>query len=110
MRQARLTAVTCTGEDAVEITVTSADPFPVRDALVLLQVGAELSFLSRYGDDGDLHTLIFTLGREQLAAFAPDATAYVRYHPSNGQDVWLVGPIDPGSALGCDTSPPSESP
>jgi len=25
----------------------------------------------------------------------------VRYNPSNGQDVWLVGPIDPTAALGC---------
>ncbi len=99
-RRALVTRLACTTDDAAEIEVTSAEPFPVRNALTELQVGDVSSALSRYGDDGDLHTLIFSLSRDQFLAISPDDSAVVRDKQSNDSDVWLVSPIDPASALG----------
>ncbi len=98
----------CTTEDLAEIEVTSAEPFPVRNALTELRVGDVSSSLSRYADDGDTHTLIFSLTRDQLVVISADDDALVRYNPSNGHDVWLIGPIDRASALGCGGAEPSE--
>ena len=103
-RRAQVTRLACTIDDAAEIEVTSADPFPVRNALTELQIGDVSSSLSRYADDGDIHTLIFSLTRDQLLAIPADDSALVRYNPSNGHDVWLIGPIDPASAVGCNES------
>jgi hypothetical protein len=100
-RRAHVTRLACTTDDAAEIEVTSAEPFPVRNALTELQIGDVSSPLSRYADDGDTHTLIFSLTRDQLLAISTDDNAQVRYNPSNGHDVWLIGPIDPSSAVGC---------
>jgi len=101
---AQVMRLACTTEDLAEIEVTSAEPFPVRNALTELHVGDVSSSLSRYADDGDTHTLIFSLTRDQLMVISAAADALVRYNPSNGHDVWLIGPIDPASALGCTES------
>ena len=37
-------------------------------------------------------------------AISADDTAEVRYYPSNGNDVWLIGPIEPAAAVGCNDS------
>ena len=103
-RRAHVTRLTCTADDAAEIEVTSAEPFPVRNALTELHIGDLSTSLSRYGDDGDTHTLIFSLTRDQLMAISADDTAEVRYNPSNGNDVWLIGPIEPAAAVGCNDS------
>jgi hypothetical protein len=103
-RRAHVTRLACTTDDLAEIEVTSAEPFPVRNALTELQIGDVSSAFSRYADDGDLHTLMFSLTRDQLLAISADDTAQVRYNPSNGHDIWLIGPIDPASAVGCTDS------
>jgi hypothetical protein len=95
--EAQLMRLACAADDGAELEVTSAEPFPVRNALTELQIGDVSTSFSRYGDDGDLHTLIFSLTRDQLLAVSADEIAVVRYNPSNGHDVWLVGPIDPGA-------------
>jgi hypothetical protein len=100
--RAQVTRVACTSDDVAEIEVISAEAFPVRNALTELHVGDFVSSLSRYADDGDTHTLIFSLTREQLFAISPDDSAAVRYNPSNGQDIWLTGPIDSALAPGCE--------
>ncbi len=79
-----------------------ADPFPERNALTQLQAGPVVTSLSRYPDDGDLHTLIFTLTRDELFCVSSDDQAVVRYEPSNLHDIWLIGPIEPSTAQGCD--------
>ena len=99
---AQVTRLACMTGEAMEIEVTSGQPFPVRNALTELQIGDLSSSLSRYGDDGDTHTLIFSFMRDQFLAISADANAVVRYNPSNGHDVWLIGAIDPASALDCD--------
>jgi hypothetical protein len=100
-RRAQVTRLACTTAADVEIEVTSAEPFPVRNALTELQIGDVITSLSRYADDGDLHTLVFRLSRDQFLAISTDDNAFVRYNPSNGDDVWLIGPIDPAAAMGC---------
>lgn len=101
-RTARLTRLECVEPDSVELEVTSADPFPVRDALTELEVGSVLSTVSRYPPDGDLHGLIFSMSLDELNRISTDDQATVRYSPSNGHDVWsLSGSIDQNLASGC---------
>jgi hypothetical protein len=106
---AQLARLACTSDDAAEIEVISAEPFPVRNALTELHIGGVSSSLSRYGDDGDLHTLIFSLTRDQLRAISVEDNGFVRYNPSNGHDIWLIGPTEPASALACGEAEPSET-
>lgn len=101
-RTASLTRLECVSTATAELEVTSADPFPVRNALTVLEVGPVVSSLSRYPDSGDLHGLIFTLTRDQLNSVSSDDQAVVRFEPTSGSDVWLIGSIDPSTAVGCD--------
>jgi hypothetical protein len=101
-RRAEVLRFECVGPEMVEVEVSSSDPFGVRDALLELQIGPVVSGLSRYGESGDLHTVIFILTREQLADIsAPDAIATVRFDPGAPGDVWTIGPLDPATAQGC---------
>jgi hypothetical protein len=97
-RRARLVRLECVTDDRIDVEVTSAEPFPVRDALFVLQTGSVTSTYSRYPDDGDLHTLIFTLTSDQLATISPADVAYIRFSPGLLADSWEIGPIDPASA------------
>jgi hypothetical protein len=105
-RSAHVTRLACTGDDAAEVELTSAEPFPVRNALTELHIGGVMSSLSRYADDGDTHTLIFLLSRAQVLAISLDESGFVGYNPSNGRDIWTIGPIDASSAVGCDEEEP----
>src|SRR5712692_7544226 len=98
---ARVTRLECVSAVAAELEKTSAEPFPLRNALTELQVGPVVSSLSRYPDGGDTHTLIFTLTRDELFSVSVNDPAVVRYDPSNGQDVWQIDPIDPATAQHC---------
>ena len=101
-RTADVTRLECVAPDAVEIELHSADLFPVRNALLELQIGETVtSSLSRYGADSELYTVIFTLTRAQLAHISDADVAYVRYDPDPPEAAWLVGAIDAGSATGC---------
>ena len=102
-RRARVTRFECVSPDRAEVEVTSAEPFPVRNALTELAVGGVVSSFNRYPDNGDPHTLIFSLTADQLAAIVPTDSAVVRYNPSNGQDVWQVGRLDLASTIACRT-------
>jgi hypothetical protein len=95
--RAQVTGARCSTYEGVaaEIEVTSADLFPVRNALVELAVGPVVTSLSRYGDDGDLHTLIFMFTRDQLPSLGPSDAAVVRFNPGSDYDTWLIGPLDP---------------
>jgi hypothetical protein len=102
-RRARLMRLECVSADAVEVELTSPEPFPVRDALLELQIGDSVtSTFSRYADNGDLHTVIFRLTADQLAAVSPTDAALVRFDPGGPPDVWQVDAIDPAAATGCD--------
>ena len=76
---AQVTRLACTADDLAEVEVTSADAFPVRNALTELQVGGISTSLSRYADDGDTHTLIFTMTPEEFDQLATGDLISVRY-------------------------------
>jgi hypothetical protein len=102
-RSAEVQRFECVSSELVEVTVSSKDPFLVRDALLELQIGPVASSMSRYPDGGDLHTVVFGLTREQLADIsAPDDIASVRFEPGAPGDVWAIGPLDPASVEGCE--------
>jgi hypothetical protein len=102
-RAAQLKRLACvTAPEVVEVEIRSDDVFPVRNALIELHVGPVISSLSRYADDGDLHTIIFLLTRDELASVAPADIATVRFNPGSDFDTWLVGAIDARAAVGCD--------
>jgi hypothetical protein len=120
----RFTCVTpSSGSDLprIEVAVTSARSFPVRDQIVVLQVGAARSLLSRYPADGDLHTLIFTFTPEELASVRAGDAMLVSYgltwedwNPPLA-NIWHVGAVDatdlaPLAACGRAVTPMAERP
>jgi hypothetical protein len=101
-RAPQLKRLECVTPEVVEVEIRSDDVFPVRNALIELHVGPVISSLSRYADDGDLHTIIFLLTRDELASVSPADIATVRFNPGSDFDTWLVGAIDARAAVGCD--------
>ena len=89
----------------IEVTVSSARPFPVRDQIVVLRVGPARSFLSRYPDDGDLHTLIFSVMPEELISASASDSIVVSYglldksSYMSPDDVWQFGRLDPANTV-----------
>ena len=76
----------------IEIELTSPTPFPVRNEVVLLRIDNQAFTTSRHPEDGNLHTLIFTVPPEQLAR-AAGARVVVQYgHNESVQ--WDFGPLD----------------
>jgi hypothetical protein len=80
-------------QPGVEIEVFSEDGFPVRNAKVVLQIGKHQFFLDRY-QNGDLHTLIFTLTNDQFAQVATGDPVRVQYGTEPSQEWWDLGYLD----------------
>jgi hypothetical protein len=76
-----------------EIVVTSDVPFPVRDELAVLQIDDQRFALSRYADDGDTHSLIFTLNADQFAGINSGDPVFVQYG-TNESTQWFFGPLN----------------
>ena len=100
-RTADVVRLECVSPDVIELELHSEDLFPVRNAILELHVGSVTSNLSRYGDDGDLHTVIFMLTPEQLAQISDTDVASVGFNPGAPNDTWLLDAIDPTTATGC---------
>jgi len=82
-----------TTQVGIEIELTSPTPFPVRNAVVMLRVGNQECTTSRYPEDGNLNTLIFTMKPEQFARAAAGERVVVQYgHDESVQ--WDFGPLD----------------
>jgi len=81
------------GQPGIEIELFSDDEFPVRDQILVLQVGAWQFFLSRYLN-GDLHTVVFTLTGEDFAELACGDPVIVQYGPEPSDEVWQFGNLD----------------
>lgn len=80
---------------AVEVVVTSNQPFPVWDELAVLRVGNQEFNISRYPDTGELNTLIFTLTAGQFAATNDGDSVRVQY--GSGESVptrWSFGALN----------------
>ena len=79
----------------IEITVSSSRPFPVRNALVSLQVGSQSFSRSRSPADGSLDTLIFMVPAKQFAQLTSGANMAVQF--GQGQlegDRWAFGKLN----------------
>jgi hypothetical protein len=78
----------------VEIEVVSSEPFPARNQTVLLRIGKSDFTISRYPEDGNTNTLIFTLTPEEFDQIATDDPVTVRYGREVSYDERDFGPID----------------
>jgi hypothetical protein len=83
-------------QPGVEITVTSERPFPVRNEIVALQIGAGEFLLSRYPPEGDTHSLIFTLTAAEWAATREGDPVDVHYG-KGAPPQWSFGPLHKGT-------------
>jgi hypothetical protein len=77
----------------IEIEVTSSRPFPVVNAMAVLHVGKQQTSLSRYGPDGSLNTLIFSMDARDFARTRDGDRVLVRYDPDS-QGHWDFGPLE----------------
>ncbi len=64
---------------AVEVEVTSERAFPVRNEITVLRIGSREFMYSRYPENGDTHTLIFTLTAEEFDKAGADDLVSVYY-------------------------------
>jgi hypothetical protein len=89
-------------DSAVEITVTSSEPFPVRALPPVLMIGDARFARSRYPDDGSLDTLVFVIPIDDFALLNDGDPIRVGYGlspaaeakgPTAGQ-AWDLGRLD----------------
>jgi hypothetical protein len=80
-----------TTKAGVEIQLTSSRAFGVRNALVVLSIGAQKFSKSRPPEDGSLNTLIFTLMSDQFARTALGDRVIVQY---GDEPKWDFGTLD----------------
>jgi hypothetical protein len=71
------------GAAGIEIELYSSGEFTVRDEVLVLRIGKTDFLLSRYSDDGDIHTLIYTLTPEEFDQLSTGDPISVRY----GRDI-----------------------
>ncbi len=83
-----------TVQGTVEIELTSATEFPVRDELVRLRIGAQEFTRSRPPRDGRLNALIFTLTAEQFDKLADGDEVIVQYGRDGASQRWRFGKLD----------------
>jgi hypothetical protein len=86
-------SVALQGNPAIEIQLTSDDQFPVRDEIMVLQIGARQFFLSAY-PNGDLNSVVFTLTEEEFAAVSCEEPVIVQYGIAPSDEVWQFGNLD----------------
>lgn len=82
------------GGPAVDVEVRSDREFPVRNEVTVLRIGERDFFLSRYPNNGDTHSLIFTLTPEEFAATRDGDTVVVQYGLGDQPDRWDFGVLD----------------
>jgi hypothetical protein len=78
-------------QPGVEIEVTSDTPFPVRNELAVLCIGMQQITLARYPEDGDTHTLIFTLTPEEFGRISTGDPVWVQYGRGEAFERWDFG-------------------
>jgi len=81
------------GQRSIEIQLFSDDEFPVRDEIMVLQIGARQFFLSGY-PNGDLNNVVFTLTEEEFAAVSCGEPVIVQYGIAPSDEVWQFGNLD----------------
>jgi hypothetical protein len=81
------------GQPGIEIQLYNDDEFPVRDQIMVLQIGALQFFLSAY-PNGDLNTVVFTLTEDEFAAVSDGDPVIVQYGIAPSDEVWRFGNLD----------------
>ncbi len=81
-------------DSAVEIELFSTRAFPVRDELMVLRIGEQHFFLSRYAEDGNLNTVIFLLTRDEWEQAVDGDPVVVQYGMYEAGDPWDFGLLD----------------
>ncbi|GAC1597170.1 MAG: hypothetical protein NVS3B20_20050 [Polyangiales bacterium] len=77
----------------VEVQLESEIAFPTQDELPTLTIGGTNTQLSRYPDDGDTHTLIFTLPLDEFAKTREGDSMRVQYGRGRVADQWDFGAL-----------------
>lgn len=81
----------------VEIQVDSTKEFPVRDAVVVLNIGGKEFTMSRSPEDGSLNTLIFTVSASDWASLKSGDSMAVYFGQDdvkNPEARWNFGALD----------------
>jgi hypothetical protein len=79
----------------VKIELGSGDAFVVNDALPNLVIGDQTVAGAGYKDDGDTHSIVFTMSADQFAAAQDGAAMKVQYGSgTNVSHEWPVGNLD----------------
>lgn len=81
------------GRPGVEITLKSTRPFPVVNAIAVLEIGSARFYLSHYDEEGDLNTLTFTLSQAEFDQATDGELVSLKYEPDS-QGSWNFGPLD----------------
>jgi len=75
------------GQPGIEIQLFSDDEFPVRNEIMVLQIGARQFLLSGY-PNGVLNTVLFTLTEDEFAAVSQADPVIVQYGIEPSDEVW----------------------
>src|SRR5207245_1895956 len=78
------------GQPGIEIQLFSDHEFPVRNEIMVLQIGARQFSLSGY-PNGDLNTVVFTPTEEEFAAVSCGEAVIVQYDIAPSDEVWQFG-------------------
>ena len=81
------------GGPGIEIELYSDDLFPVRDQILVLQIGDVQFLLSRY-PGGDLHTVAFALTSVDYASLGCLEPMIVQYGADPADEIWDFGDFD----------------
>jgi hypothetical protein len=81
------------GAPGVEISITSSDAFPARDAMLTLRIGEKSFTLSRYVG-GDWHHVVFSLTDAEFASVSQGDPMTVHYGTKLTGNVWDCGRLD----------------
>jgi hypothetical protein len=80
------------GGPGIEIELYSDGAFPVRDQIMVLQIGQDQFSLSRY-PRGDLNTVIFTLTEDEFARIGCAQPLIVQYGVEPADEIWEFGDL-----------------
>ncbi len=81
------------GVPGVEVEITSAEAFPVRDSELTLSIGSKQFTYSRYLS-GDQHRIAFSLTAAEFAGLSAGDPVLVQYGKKAVGDVWNCGKLN----------------
>lgn len=87
-------ASAASGDETIEIELTSSREFLPHGELLVLRIGSQEFDLSRYATDGDTRTVIFTLTSQEFARIANGDAVTVHYGAGAEGRGWNFGAID----------------